>query len=321
MTFLMRHNIEERDYNREIPEWSRLVAAAQISAEAEEENAIALILGSPLKTTSAYGDSSSVKHEAPTSAQMEAKKKVAEMIGRSKKAYGFLFAALPTDHRQLVAEVPQGYAYGIWSFLEKKYRNTEQDSVLALWEEFTSMRPESDETFNVYKARVDSVVELLTHARQSVPRPLYTAIMIWRLQSKYATAVLALKTGDRLKDLSNVDWPYITEYMAQYERSQHGLGEGETPERAMVARSKAPSSSNRNGGKRGKSKGDYPEIQCYNCNEWVTAQAVVASRIEERRSRIKKGHHQLQLHLVKPTTVVRMSTQPKVLSQRTLHSG
>jgi hypothetical protein len=269
MTFLMRHNIEERDYNREISEWSRLVTAAQISAEAEEENAIALVLGSPLKTMSVYGDSSSMKHEVPTSAQMEAKKKVAEMIGRSKKAYGFLFAALPTDHRQLVAEVPQGYAYGIWSFLEKKYRNTEQDSVLALWEEFTSMRPESDETFDVYKARVDSVVELLTHARQSVPRPLYTAIMIWRLQSKYATAVLALKTGDRLKDLSNVDWPYITEYMAQYERSQHGLGEGEISERAMAARSKAPSSSNRNGGgHRGKPKGEYPEIQCYNCNEW-----------------------------------------------------
>jgi hypothetical protein len=109
MTFLMRHNIEERDYNREILEWSRLVTAAQISAEAEEENAIALVLGSPLKTMSVYGDSSSVKHEVPTSAQMEAKKKVAEMIGRSKKAYGFLFAALPTDHRQLVAEVPQGY--------------------------------------------------------------------------------------------------------------------------------------------------------------------------------------------------------------------
>ena len=70
---------------------------------------------------------------------MEAKKKVSDMIGRSKKAYGFLFAALPADHRQLIADVPQGYAFGIWSFLEKKYRNTEQDSVMALWEKITTI--------------------------------------------------------------------------------------------------------------------------------------------------------------------------------------
>ena len=267
-TFLMRHNIEERDYNREIPEWKRLVAAAQVSAEAEEESAIALVLGLSLKSASQMS-ALDVKTEALTPAQVEAKKKVTEMIGRSKKAYGFLFAALPTDHRQLVAEVPQGYAYGIWSYLEKKYRNTEQDSVLALWEKFTSLQPESDETFDVYKARVDSVHELLTHAKQSVPKPLYTLIMIWRLQPRYATAVLALKTGDRLKDLSNVDWPYITEYMAQYERSQHGLGEGETSERAMAVRSKA-TSSNHNGGGGGssRSKPDLSDIKCYNCNKF-----------------------------------------------------
>src|SRR3954469_17139472 len=213
MTFLMRHNIEERDYIQPIPSWKAIVASVQISAEAEEQNAIAIVLASSSSSSSSSSKSVShimdpdvvVKKEPSlTRDQLDAKKKVAEMISRSKKAYGFLFGALPNDHRQLVADVPQGYAYGIWNFLEKKYRNTEQDSVLALWEQFTALKPEEEETFDVYKARVDSVVELLQHAKQTTPQALYASIMLWRLQARYATAVLTLKAGDRLKDSDNI---------------------------------------------------------------------------------------------------------------------
>ena len=47
-TFLMRHGIEERDYAREIPQWRALASAVEQRAEADEQDAIALVLGKAL---------------------------------------------------------------------------------------------------------------------------------------------------------------------------------------------------------------------------------------------------------------------------------
>ena len=186
-------------------------------------------------------------------------------IGRSRKAFGFLFAALPADLRQLVADVPQGYAFGIWSFLEKKFRNTEQDSVMALWERLTTVSAEPDETFDAYKARVDSVTELLTHAKQTVPPGLYASLLLWRLQPRYATAVLTLKTGDRLKDPATIDWSAIAEYMGQYERSQLALGDTDgAGDRAMAMRNKPAGG----GSKSKKPPGDFKDVECFNCHKY-----------------------------------------------------
>ena len=44
-TFLMRQGVEERDYAKEIPHWRVLSAAVQADAEAEEQEAFALLLG------------------------------------------------------------------------------------------------------------------------------------------------------------------------------------------------------------------------------------------------------------------------------------
>src|SRR6476661_6297557 len=261
-TFLMRHGIEERDYAREIAQWRALAAAVEARAEADEEDAIALVLGNALAP---------VKAEAQTAEQAKAKQRVSELIGRSRKAFGFLYAALPADLRPLVADVPQGYAFGIWSFLEKRFRSTEQDSVMALWERLTTMRQETDETHDVYKARVDSVVELLKHAQQAVAPGLYTSLLLWRLQPRYSTAVLTLKTGERLKDPASIDWPYVAEYMAQYERSQMGLGDSTNSsagDRVMAARGR-PSTHSGNGSGASASKPasgakrDHSDVECY----------------------------------------------------------
>jgi hypothetical protein len=212
-TFLMRQGIEERDYASPIPAWVELSRAVQASAVAEEQDAIALVLGQA---------PSSLKKETPSEEELKAKQRVASLISRSRKAYGFLYSALPVELRPLVADVPQGYAHGIWSFLEKKFRNTEQDTIMALWTSLTSVSQEADETHDVYKARVDSVVELLTNASQTVPPGLYASLMLWRLHSRYATAVLTLKTSDRLKDPKSIDWTYVAQFMAEYERGPAG---------------------------------------------------------------------------------------------------
>jgi len=259
-TFLMRHGVEERDYASEITEWVELSAAAQADAKAEEQEAIALVLGRALPAA---------KKEPQTAEHAKAKKAIADLISRSRKAFGFLYSALPVDLRPLVADVPQGYAFGIWSFLEKKFRNTGQDSVMALWQRLTTMAQEPGETHDVYKARVDSIVELLAHAKQTLPPGLYASLLLWRLQPRYGTAVLTLQTSDRLDDPATISWPYVAEYMAKYERGQLGLGDTDSPgagDRAMAARSKPSASTG--GSKPSGADRDHSDVECFNCRKF-----------------------------------------------------
>jgi hypothetical protein len=234
-SFLMRQGVEERDYAREIPRWSELAKALTKSDEEAEQAAFDAVLSPSLDKSS----SSSMKEE-PVAVRppKDAFTKVAEQaISRSRKAYGYLYAALPTELRPLIADVPQGYAYGIWSYLEKKFRNTEQDSVLALWREFATMTQTEEESFDEYKARVDSMVELLVNAKQKVEPALYASLLIWNLTSKYSTVVLSLKTSEKLKDITNINWSNIRAVIADFERSANGLGNSDnSTDRGMAAR-------------------------------------------------------------------------------------
>ena len=266
-TFLMRHGIEERDYTEEIAQWQQLATAVASDARtAERADFAAFLAGSTAAASSNTSDSSQqIKREALTAEQQTLRQRVATTIGRSRRAYGFLYAALPADLRPLVADVPQGYAFGIWSFLEKKFRSTEQDSVMALWKSITSMAMEEEESFEVYKARVDSVNELLASAKQIVPAGLYASLLLWNLQPSYSTAVLTLKTGDKLKDPAAIDWSSVTEYMAQYERSQHGLGTTDSvTDRALALRNRPASENSRSR----RAPGALSDVECYNCNEF-----------------------------------------------------
>lgn len=268
-TFLMRQGIEERDYAVEIERWVALSKAVQDSAVAEEQDAIALVLG---------GKALVKKEQAPSDDETRAKQRVASLIGRSRKAFGYLYSALPAELRPLVADVPQGYAYGIWSFLEKKFRNTEQDTVMSLWGQLTSLAQEPDETHDVYKARIDSVMELLTNAKQTVPAGLYASLLLWRLQPRYATAVLTLKTSDKLKDPAAIDWSYVAEYLAQYERSQLGLGGGTDSSGTGAAGDRVMAvfrGKQRTTGSTGQSpaaggvrtRRDTSNVECFNCHK------------------------------------------------------
>ena len=274
-TFLMRQGIEERDYAREITQWRQLSTVVQMDAESEEQDAIDIILGGA--SASSASAQPPMKKEVPTPEQVKAKKHVADLISRSRKAYGYLYGALPVDLRPLVADVPQGYAYGIWSFLEKKFRNTEQDSIMALWERITTVSQEAEETYDVYKARVDSIIELLAHAKQALPPGLYASLLLWRLQPRYATAVLTLKTSDRLKDPAVIEWSSIAEYMAQYERSQLGLsgdadstlGRSSGSDRAMmVTRAGSKPTYGIAAKDRQLQSVSLDQIDCFNCHEY-----------------------------------------------------
>ena len=237
-SFLMRQGVEERDYATEIARWRELSALLSKSDADAEQAAFDAVLGVKNygKPEVKDGEPPAVKEEHPAR-KGDATRVAEQAMSRSRKAYGYLYAALPSELRPLIADIPQGYAFGIWSFLEKKYRNTEQDSVLALWREFTAMRQTEDESFEEYKARVDSMKELLTNAKQKVETALYASLLIWNLTAKYSTVVLSLKTSEKLKDIENIDWSSIRALIADYERSQNGLGQIDlTSDRGLAAR-------------------------------------------------------------------------------------
>ncbi len=276
-SFLMRQGVEERDYTKEIPLWDQLAKAIAQSDEAAEQAAFRAVLNAPsghVISSPSKSSQSAVKVEhAPQKAEST---RVAELaMARSRRAYGYLYGALPADLRPLIADVPQGYAFGIWSYLEKKFRNTEQDSVLALWREFATMQQSDEESFDEYKARVDAMKELLTNAKQKVEPALYASLLIWNLTGKYSTVVLSLKTSEKLKDVSNVDWPSIRAIIADYERSHTGLANSSDPSldrglaargfsssRSHVGRQQARGSKDR----RGATHGDG-EVTCFRCGK------------------------------------------------------
>ena len=135
-----RQSSRVADYTEEIPQWKALCDALQADAQAEEKEAFALLLREatpPADAASSAAPAASSQAKKESDVQKKMKQRASDAISRARKAYGYLFAALPADLRLLVADVPQGYAFGIWSFLEKKFRNTQQDSVMALWERLT----------------------------------------------------------------------------------------------------------------------------------------------------------------------------------------
>lgn len=286
-TFLMRQGVKESDYAVEIEQWTTLVQRVEDGERADEQNAIAVFLGDKITSSSSSAAAAVVKVKtedarAPSGDEPEvaASKLVAHLIARSRKAFGFLYAALPTDLCQLVADVPQGYAFGIWSLLEKRYRNTEQDSIAALWASFTPLEQEADEDFITYKARVDSVVELLTHAKQTVPSGLYASIVTLKLQPRYTQVILALQTAGKLTDTESIDWRAITDAIGQFERKQNELGEGHgsSSSSAMIARSTSRGAqqphrwhtANRSAPKekRGQENGaSNDDVLCFNCQQ------------------------------------------------------
>ena len=301
LSFLMSHGIKERDFALVNPDWNVLVALLDTDEYEDEKDAVTAALikvglkagpsrtvtpsptvtppktdastkpvgsgGATDKTASTAG---SVVKPQPTSlgTRLDAaeRQRISGPIERSRKAFSYLYAALPNDLRLLIADVPQGYAYGIWSFLERRFRHTGTDNILALTAQLHSTYMESDETFDVYKARVDSLVELIVCAKETVSPTTYAALLLWKLRPNYSPAILALKTSGRLDVLANIDWIATTQYMAEYERSQMGLGVADNAnDRALLART-APSESSIGKDQSSSSTGKY-DPQCFRCNK------------------------------------------------------
>jgi hypothetical protein len=248
---LMRAGVALRDYTQENADWAALVAAVDRWTTEDESASIAYALG-----RATAGSASSAA--GPTAAEKEARRGATEAVARAKRAYALLYQALPDELRRLVAHVPQGHAYGLWSWLERRFQSTEQDNVGDLWDQFTALSQTDEESFDEYKARVDHVYGLLAHAKDKPSAGQYAHRLLWKLAPVYHPAVLARKASGKLKEAEKIDWSEIVAFVNTHERSQTRLdGDGAAGGRLLAMAATA----------QGQRRGVAEKRECFNCGE------------------------------------------------------
>jgi len=229
-TFLRRVGVTEKDYKHPRDNWAALVAEVTRWAAEEEEEAIALVLASAEQGSSSSTTPPIKKEQSSTEDKnneqriKEARKLVAASVERSERAYYHILNAMPEELRPLVRSVPQGYAFGLWDFLEKRFQNTEDDNVADLFRRWNDLVQGEEESFDVYKARVDEVNTLLAHANEKPSVRQYTYTLLDKLQPRYKQAVLALKASGQLKDPKEINWEGVVSFLNTHERSEQRLG-------------------------------------------------------------------------------------------------
>jgi len=149
-------------------------------------------------------------------AALDARKHVRAQMQRSAMAFGVLFSALPDGLQLQTRHIAEGHAYGLWSWLETKFQNTERDNVGALWLQWTALQQEKDDSFDAYRARVMNTHALLTRAKQHVSTEQLLFVLTDRLLPQFKAATLALKNGSLIKDVQPTE-STVKVYEGQYD--------------------------------------------------------------------------------------------------------
>ncbi|MDR3740826.1 MAG: hypothetical protein P4L40_17560, partial [Terracidiphilus sp.] len=279
---LLRAGVAKRDYAEENADWAALATAVDNWSRDDERASIAFALGRK-KDAKAPESASSASDRV---SEEKARRGAIEAVARGRKAFALLYQALSEDLRKLVAAVPQGYAYGLWSWLETRYQSTEQDSIGDLWEEFTQLEQEEDESFDAFKARVDRTRLLLDNAKEAPSPGLYAHRLLRKLRPNYNAAVLALNASGRLKDAKNIKWDEIVAFINNHEKNERRLAEqscGEELSRAMSAY--------KSGGRRGvtfdlaQQQQRRGAVECFRCGGKGHMARECKARFEDTRNR------------------------------------
>ena len=187
----------------------------------------------------AYGEASvgsdSKEDARQQQARHEGRSRLKALVQQSDRAFGAIWSALPEDLQLQVAHVAEGWAYGLWKWLETKFQSTEADNVASLLHRWFEIRQEEDETFDAYRARVNAAHALLQHAKQQQTPEVYALILLERLQPRYTPVVLALKAGPLLQDKANINWDAVATLVNAHERKEAEFNGG-ADGKAMAAR-------------------------------------------------------------------------------------
>jgi hypothetical protein len=196
-------------------EWIRITHLVEDWAADALSKALALVMAGGASSNT--GGTTNVPLDAD---QKDARKLVSALVERSRKVFGTLYSSLPEELRAQSAHIAQGWAYGLWHWLEMKYQSTEEDAVGTLLAQWTALRQEEDESFDSYRARVNKLDMLLEQAKEKQSRRMFTFMLLDRLQPRYKQAVLALKAGGQLKDADKIAWETVAAFINQHERSE-----------------------------------------------------------------------------------------------------
>ena len=294
--WLERHNAAGVHKHKMTAEmWRKQQARVRAWQADELQAALALVDGDDAKSdgdaaeaavagTSAAGSVSAGESKSGGDADKlaAARKLVTQLIERSTRVYGALYSALPEELRKQAEDaVPEGFAYGMWHWLETKFQSTEQDSVGDLLAQWVALAQEDDESFDAYRARVNKLRALLEHAKEPQSARMYAMLLLDRLQPRYKQAVLALKAGGQLKDADKVAWDTVAALINAHEREELRAADGTSSAWAKVAREThtrgagtvqkpLPSTQQRrdvSGSARTKSVTQLHEVQCFNCKK------------------------------------------------------
>ena len=173
--------------------------------------------------------------------EAEMRKMATAMIKRSEMAYGYIFGALPSDVALMVKVIPQGWAHGLWVWLERKFQSTEADNVNALLRDWHTLRQAEGEVYDLYRARVDDLYVRLAAAKEKPTPRAYAYAMVNSLLSKYDVVVMALETGMLLnvQDYAKINWNDVARIVNSHERKLVGQAHKEVADglsaKAMAA--------------------------------------------------------------------------------------
>jgi hypothetical protein len=277
-----------------------------IKWDTEENNAaMALALGGKGSSTGkgvtfSSTSSTSAGGTPPTKADTDkveeesARKKVRSLITRSRKAYAIIFESLPADLQAQAATLIQGYAFGLWEFLEKKFQNTEQDNIADLYTKWNKLHMDEEESFDSYKARVDRIATLLEKAKDKPSKGQYMYRLIYELRPEFKPVVLALATGDKLKDHDNIKWDTIVGHMNVYERDQRRLSSDK--ESSQTSATVAAAMGNSLSGDRGRVQGKTSNLNtstfiCHFCNQKGHIKATCKKWLEQQLQLVQHRAH------------------------------
>jgi hypothetical protein len=274
--FLMKNGVENI-HHIEIPQFKELSEESLKWDKDEVASYASIVLakpksaraGSPSRAPSTSTSSADKKADS-SDVQEEARKKVKSLLSRSHKAYGIIFEVMPADLQAQAASVPNGYAYGLWEFLEKKFQNTELDNISDLYAQWSSLCMADGESFDSYKARVDRVANLLEKAKDRPSSGQYMHRIIDFLHSDYRVVTSAIRCAGKLRDHAAIDWIEIVSTINAFERQNNKSSGGDS---GGVGQSPATvAAATRQGGYRGQQRNPPPNSSinspvCHHCGK------------------------------------------------------
>ena len=210
-------------------EWQEAYDAVAEWAQDVRVRARALALAGRTSSATASVQSASASSAAQTKASPQgaideetraARRQLTADVERSKRAYGVIYASLPEELQSQADTLPTGWAFGIWDWLERKFQNTDADNIGNVWLQLTALKQADDETFDAYKARVDKLVSLLEHAKETVSRRLYGTLLVDKLLPSYGVVVSVLKLSEQWKNADTIPWEWVRTSINAHERNQ-----------------------------------------------------------------------------------------------------